>query len=271
MSSFPPFPIDTMIPQSLLAVAAVAVTLVGVAAAAPARPATTAVGMSPTPWGARLAGALDAVRCEGLPPLTANLVGTDGNEYVTGSVVFSAVWMTAGDTSACVTRIEANVRGLPPATAHGFHIHTFGDVTQRNGKSAGGHFSSEPGMPHGLPEGISAVMAEKGAGKRAVAGAPTHHEGDMGNLESNADGVVSWAGFNAMVVLEHVVGRSIILHASMDDGGQPTGNAGARLAQGVIGYRQVEAPAAPPPPSPPAATAVPEEDDVDPDSETAEE
>ncbi|GAB0490936.1 hypothetical protein MMPV_002177 [Pyropia vietnamensis] len=260
-----------MIPRPLLTAAAVGFTLAGVAAGAPARPATTPVGMSPTPWGARLAGALDAVRCEGLPPLTATLVGTDGNEDVTGSIAFSAVWLTAGDTSACVTRIEADVSGLPPATAHGFHIHTFGDVTLRDGKSAGGHFSTVPEMPHGLPEGISAVMAEEGAEKRAATGASTHHEGDLGNLESNSDGVVSWAGFNARVVLEHVVGRSVILHAAMDDGGQPTGNAGARLAQGIIGYKLVEAPAAPPPPSPPTATAVPEEANEDRDAGTAEE
>lgn len=246
-----------MIPRPLHAAAAAVIgaTLAVVAAGAPARPAGAAE-VSDTPWGARLAGALDAARCGSLPPLTATLVGTAGNEAVSGSVAFSPVWMTAGGTAACVTRIEANVSGLLPATAHGFHIHTFGDVARRDGKSAGGHYSSVPGMPHGLPEGIFAVMAEDAA----EGGSGAHHEGDMGNLESNAAGVVAWAGFNGRVVLERVVGRSIILHAAMDDGGQPTGNAGARLAQGIIGYRQVEPPAPPPSPPPVATTPAPEED-----------
>ena len=32
-----------------------------------------------------------------------------------------------------------------------------------------------------------------------------------------------------------VLGRGVIVHAKPDDGGQPTGNAGARIGQGVIG------------------------------------
>ena len=32
-----------------------------------------------------------------------------------------------------------------------------------------------------------------------------------------------------------ILGRAMIVHAKEDDGGQPTGNAGGRIAQGVIG------------------------------------
>ena len=32
-----------------------------------------------------------------------------------------------------------------------------------------------------------------------------------------------------------IIGRGVIVHAKMDDGGQPVGNAGARIACGVIG------------------------------------
>ena len=39
-----------------------------------------------------------------------------------------------------------------------------------------------------------------------------------------------------------VLGRAIIVHAKPDDGGQPVGNAGARIAQGVIGVAKVAAP-----------------------------
>ena len=32
-----------------------------------------------------------------------------------------------------------------------------------------------------------------------------------------------------------IIGRSVIIHAKTDDGGQPTGNAGPRISMGVIG------------------------------------
>jgi Cu-Zn family superoxide dismutase len=32
-----------------------------------------------------------------------------------------------------------------------------------------------------------------------------------------------------------IVGRGVIVHAKVDDGGQPVGNAGGRIACGVIG------------------------------------
>jgi Cu-Zn family superoxide dismutase len=35
-----------------------------------------------------------------------------------------------------------------------------------------------------------------------------------------------------------ILGRGVIVHAAPDDGGQPTGNAGARAACGVIGVTQ---------------------------------
>ena len=37
-----------------------------------------------------------------------------------------------------------------------------------------------------------------------------------------------------------IVGHGVIVHAKRDDGGQPTGNAGARIAQGVIGVAKPE-------------------------------
>jgi Cu/Zn superoxide dismutase len=35
-----------------------------------------------------------------------------------------------------------------------------------------------------------------------------------------------------------VLGRGLVVHAGPDDGGQPVGNAGARIAVGVIGVAQ---------------------------------
>jgi hypothetical protein len=74
------------------------------------------------------------------------------------------------------------------------------------------------------------------------------HTGDLGNIASDSNGV---SAFNIFVPQDmapqlaltllpfsgSAVGRSVIVHADADDGvSQPTGNSGARVAQGVIGY-----------------------------------
>ena len=115
--------------------------------------------------------------------------------------------------------VTADVKGLSPGK-HGFHIHEFGDCSQLVGKSAGGHFNPT-GKKHGGPE----------SGER--------HVGDLGNIISDEDGtghyertdkLLSFTGQNS------IIGKAIIIHADEDDLiSQPTGNAGARLACGVIG------------------------------------
>ena len=37
--------------------------------------------------------------------------------------------------------------------------------------------------------------------------------------------------------LNPIIGRGVVVHAKVDDGSQPSGNAGDRLAVGVIGVR----------------------------------
>jgi hypothetical protein len=74
------------------------------------------------------------------------------------------------------------------------------------------------------------------------------HTGDLGNIVSD---VIGRSLFNILVPLDidtgpiltllsqngSAIGRSVILHAKADDGvTQPTGNSGARIAQGVVGY-----------------------------------
>jgi Cu-Zn family superoxide dismutase len=116
-------------------------------------------------------------------------------------------------------KIVADVNGLTPGK-HGFHIHEFGDCSRLDGKSAGGHFNPDD-KNHGAPDG------------------PERHVGDLGNLVAGEDGkahyeltdwFISFTGSNS------IIGRAIIVHAGEDDlTSQPTGNAGARLACGVIG------------------------------------
>jgi Cu-Zn family superoxide dismutase len=120
-------------------------------------------------------------------------------------------------------RVTGTVMGLEPGSTHGLHIHTYGDVTAPDGTAAGGHYNPED-HPHALPDE-----------------AP-RHAGDLGNLQADAEGTarcdivvdnITVAGLE-----NPVLGRAVIVHAQPDDGSQPTGAAGARLAQGVIGVAE---------------------------------
>lgn len=117
-------------------------------------------------------------------------------------------------------KIVAHVEGLNPGQKHAIHVHQFGDCSAPDGTSAGGHYN--PGNhPHALPE------------------TETRHAGDLGNLQADNEGKahyeitvqnISIAGTN-----NPIIGRGVIVHAKPDDGGQPVGNAGGRIACGVIG------------------------------------
>ena len=129
----------------------------------------------------------------------------------TGTVIFTAV---AGGV-----QIEATVEGLEPGK-HGFHIHVLGDCTAPDATSAGGHYNPD-GHPHAGPD----------QAKR--------HMGDLGNLEADQTGRAHYERIDDYVTLNSprsIVGRAVIVHAGEDDlTTQPTGNAGGRLACGVIG------------------------------------
>jgi Cu-Zn family superoxide dismutase len=86
--------------------------------------------------------------------------------------------------------------------------------------SAGGHFNPE-GKSHGAPMDMS------------------RHMGDMGNLEADESGKAHLEYVDATLQLngpDSILGRSLIIHKNEDDlKTQPTGNAGPRVACGVIG------------------------------------
>jgi Cu-Zn family superoxide dismutase len=138
------------------------------------------------------------------------ILGTEGNEKVKGVVRF-----VQEGTSV---RVSWEVEGLPPGL-HGFHVHQWGDINCTDGVCTGGHFNPA-GVDHGAPD------------------ASVRHVGDLGNVNANASGKAAGERLDKMVQLNgahSVVGRAIIIHAKPDDFGQPTGNAGARMAYGVIG------------------------------------
>lgn len=140
----------------------------------------------------------------------AVLYPTEGND-VQGVVTFTKV--EGG------VMVVADVSGLTPGK-HGFHIHEYGDCSAANGTSAGGHFNPL-NMPHGAP------TDEK------------RHVGDMGNLTADESGNAHYEWIDKMMTLDGpntIIGRGVIVHQGEDDlKTQPTGNAGPRVACGVIG------------------------------------
>lgn len=141
--------------------------------------------------------------------------GTTGNDDVTGTVTFT---QEEGGV-----RIQASVSGLTPGD-HGFHVHQWGDTNCGDGKCTGGHFDPH-GSDHGAPD------------------AEVRHVGDLGNLTAGDDGAATYDRVDSMISLDMnmencIIGRAIIIHADPDDFGQPTGNAGARVAAGVIGIAE---------------------------------
>lgn len=159
---------------------------------------------------AALLGCQSVRQAEG-PRASAQLQPTTGNS-ATGTASFTQV----GDK----VHLVANVSGLTPGQQHGFHIHEAGDCSAPDGMSAKGHFNPY-GKPHGNP-----ASAER-------------HAGDMPALLADASGNGRIDTLLDVMTVKpgpaSVVGRGLIVHASPDDyTTQPTGNAGARLACGVI-------------------------------------
>ena len=156
-----------------------------------------------------------AAGCQTTPsdPLraTASLQSTKGNKAF-GEVTF--------EQSGGKVRVIANVIGLKPGQEHGFHVHEAGDCSSGDGMSTKGHFN-----PHGKPHGHF--------------GGPERHAGDLPALRADKGGRAKLdAELDIITVAPgpaSVVGRGLIVHADPDDyRTQPTGNAGARIACGVI-------------------------------------
>src|SRR5215475_12708903 len=137
---------------------------------------------------------------------------TAGNK-VAGTVTFTPV---AGGV-----QVHAEITGLTPGK-HGFHVHEFGDCSAADLSSAGAHFNPT-NQPHAGPD------------------AAARHEGDMGNVEADASGNAKLDYVDHQISLtddaKSVIGRSVVVHAKPDDlKTQPSGDAGARIACGVIGW-----------------------------------
>ncbi|XP_059314742.1 superoxide dismutase [Cu-Zn], chloroplastic [Lycium ferocissimum] len=126
------------------------------------------------------------------------------------------------------TTVKVRLTGLTPGL-HGFHLHEYGDTTNWC-MSTGAHFNPNK-LTHGAP------------------GDEIRHAGDLGNIVANADGVAEATLVDNQIPLSgpnSVVGRALVVHELEDDLGKgghelslTTGNAGGRLACGVVGLTPI--------------------------------
>lgn len=143
-----------------------------------------------------------------------NMINAEENEV--GTVTIAA-------TPSGMLHVIVEMTDLPPG-AHGFHIHETGQCDPAGGfESAGGHYTGN--HEHG-------VLAEGGP-----------HAGDFPNVHVGQDRILKAEFFTDRVSLAEggenplrdADGSAIVVHADPDDySSQPSGEAGDRLACGVI-------------------------------------
>lgn len=155
-------------------------------------------------------GGCQMFREEG-PKATAELRPTTGN---------SAAGMATFTQVGNKVRVEAVITGLKPGMEHGFHVHEVGDCSSGDGMSTKGHFN-----PYGKPHAHFSTSER--------------HAGDLPALRADSNGRAEVSVELDVITVSagpsSVVGRGLIVHIQPDDyRTQPTGNAGARLACGVI-------------------------------------
>eukprot|EP00249_Psilotum_nudum_P007943 c20926_g1_i4 orf=169-636(+) len=142
-----------------------------------------------------------------------------GSEGVSGVVHFS-------QEPGGATSVVGKLTGLRPGL-HGFHVHALGDTT--NGcLSTGAHFNPDV-KDHGAPED------------------EIRHAGDLGNVVAAEDGTAEVSIVDIQIPLvgpNSIIGRAVVVHTDPDDLGKgghelskTTGNAGGRIACGVIGLQ----------------------------------
>lgn len=144
---------------------------------------------------------------ENEPDAVAVLKGNNNNSDINGVVKFYALPESG-------LLIVAEISDLPDGrdedtpTFFAFHIHETGDCS-RNFENTGAHYNPD-NVPH--PE----------------------HAGDLPPLLSN-DGYVWTVFYDSFLTLPMILNRSIVIHQKPDDfTTQPSGNAGEKIACGVI-------------------------------------
>jgi superoxide dismutase, Cu-Zn family len=163
-----------------------------------------------TPAAAQFGMRREHAKAASISKAVADLIPTKGSK-VHGRVTFTP--------TGNGTHVHAEISGLTPGD-HGFHIHEYG-VWSEDGLAAGSHYDPTMQMHHA---GIDT---------------PKRHIGDLGNITANANGNATLDLDDPSLVFHgptSIIGRGLVVHEKADDlKTQPTGNAGGRLAVGVIG------------------------------------
>ncbi len=144
----------------------------------------------------------------------AVLIPTKTGGGIAGTVTFSKTEKG--------TRVVAALTGVP-AGNHGFHVHEFGDASSPDGLAAGSHFDPKMAKKHGDP-----------------AKSDVRHLGDLGNITADESGKATYDSVYSDLPIDLIVGKGVVVHEKADNFGQPVGNAGGRLAVGVIGVAKGE-------------------------------
>ena len=166
-----------------------------------------------------VAGCASAPRAPAPPPAQSTAQAAAVNlASASGSLISGkATLQPMGDG----VHLRGTVGGFAPHSQHGIHVHEKGDCSAADASSAGAHFNPA-------------------ASAHGRAGHGVHHAGDMDNLVADGDGVAQINLHLHGVTLgggaaNDIAGRALVVHAAPDDyASQPAGNAGARVACGVI-------------------------------------
>lgn len=155
--------------------------------------------------------------CETLGEIPTEQVGSASLTLANGIPAGTARLVANGDTLS----VAVAVTGLTPGE-HGFHLHETGRCDRPDFASAGSHLNPY-GKGHGLED------------------ADGSHMGDLPNLtvssSRSATKTVRLRGTRAELTdaLFDTDGTAIVIHADPDDGtSEPSGNAGSRVACGVL-------------------------------------
>ena len=163
----------------------------------------------------------------GMPFLISSLLCAQGSPQTAKAELINTKGEKVGNATLTQVqgggvRIALAASNLSPGQ-HALHIHAVGKCDPPDFKSAGPHLNPD-NKQHGFqnPQG--------------------HHAGDLNNFEVGADGTAKMDMLTKDVTLGdganslfHPDGTALVIHASPDDyKTDPAGNAGARIACGVV-------------------------------------
>ncbi|MBV0892528.1 superoxide dismutase family protein [Paracoccus sp. Z118] len=157
-------------------------------------------------------------------PAAGDATGSEGDFRQAGAPLHNAEGTEIGnvvitETASGVMHLVLDINeGALPTSQHGFHIHEHGVCEGPTFESAGGHLAD--GKDHGIH----------------AANGP--HPGDLPNITMGEAGMLHVEYFLPGILMDQIMdgdGAAVMIHSGVDDyTSQPAGNAGDRIACGVL-------------------------------------